>query len=108
VQYYVQRMQHYEDYLSTQPTGLARRPHARHLLTARLTQALLNQTLKLGAYVQVSPAEGDYYLNTEASYSVLDPLTLNVGLNVYGGPSTTDLGQFKTNSNVYLVMRFGF
>jgi len=107
-QYYVQVMEDYAEYLRTRAPGMPERPVARHVLTLRLTWFLLHQTLRLGLFVLGSPNEGDWYANPEARYQMTDALSTSVGVNLFGGPSRTEFGQFEGNSNLYAVVRYAF
>ncbi|HET8577870.1 MAG TPA: hypothetical protein VFO18_12265 [Methylomirabilota bacterium] len=107
-QYYVQVMQEYDEYLRTRGAGMPRRSAARHVLTLRLTQLLLHQTLRLGIFALASPNEGDWYLGPEARYQVTDALSATLGVNFFGGPRRSDYGQFEGNSNLYVVVRYAF
>lgn len=106
VQYSAQVMQHHGRYLSSLPPALPAQPAVRHVLAARLTRLYLNQTLKLGLYLQGSPNQHDLYASPEARYSVTDALWAALGVNLFLGPRATDFGQFEGNSNVYLILRY--
>jgi hypothetical protein len=80
----------------------------RHVLTLRLTQLLLHQTLRLGVFAAGSPSEGDWYVNPEANYQVTDAISAGLGFNIFGGPSWSPYGQFKNDSNVHAVVRYAF
>ncbi len=64
--------------------------------------------MKLGLFVLGSPNEGDFYVNPEVEYNVTDALWVALGVNLFGGPRATEFGQFKGNSNLYLVARYAF
>ncbi|MBI3596275.1 MAG: hypothetical protein HY203_03870 [Nitrospirae bacterium] len=107
-QYYVQVMDDHAEFLRTLGPGMPRRPLARHVLTLRLTQLLLHQTLKLSLFVLGSPNEGDFYVNPEVKYDVTDAVWVALGINLFGGPLATEFGQFEGNSNLYLMARYAF
>lgn len=107
-QYHVQVLEDHADFLRTRTPGMPRRPLGRHVLTLRLTQLLLHQTLRLGLFLLGSPNEGDLYLNPEVKYNVTDALSGALGVNVFGGPRRTEFGQLEGNSNIYLVVRYAF
>ena len=107
-QYYVQVMEDHAEYRETRGAGMAKRPAARHVLTLRLTQLLLHQTLRLGVFALASPNEGDWYLGPEARYQITDALSATLGVNAFGGPRRTAYGQFEGNSNLYAVVRYAF
>jgi hypothetical protein len=107
-QYYVQVMEDHAEYRETRGAGMAKRPAARHVLTLRLTQLLLHQTLRLGVFALASPNEGDWYVGPEARYQITDALSATLGVNAFGGPRRTEYGQFEGNSNLYAVVRYAF
>ena len=107
-QYYVQVMQDHDAYMGARGPGMAKRAAARHVLTVRLTQLLLHQTLRLGIFALASPNEGDWYVGPEARYQITDALSATLGVNVFGGPRRTEYGQFEGNSNLYAVVRYAF
>lgn len=107
-QYYVQVMEDHAEYVGSREAGMPRRGVARHVLTARLTQLLGHQTLRLGLFALASPSDGDWYMGPEARYQITDALSVTVGLNVFGGPRRSDYGQFEANSNLYTVVRYAF
>lgn len=105
-QYHMKLMQDHDEYLMTVPPGMPRRPLTRQLVAVRLTRLLLNQTLKVGIYVQGSPNEHDFFVNPEVKYSVTDAISSALGVNLFLGPGTTELGQFQSDSNLYFVVRY--
>ncbi len=107
-QYYVQVMEDHAEYRETRGAGMAKRPAARHVLTLRLTELLLHQTLRLGVFALASPNEGDWYVGPEARYQITDALSATLGVNGFGGPRRTEYGQFEGNSNLYAVVRYAF
>jgi hypothetical protein len=107
-QYLAEIMEDHAEYLSARGAGMPKRPSVRHVLTLRLTQLLWNQTLRLGLFALASPNEGDVYVNPEAKYNLTDALWAALGVNLFGGPTRTENGQFEGNSNLYLVVRYAF
>jgi hypothetical protein len=59
LQYYGEWMQDYDQYKATLPDGAPRADEIRHLLTLRLEQWLLYQTLRLSLFTYVSPSDED-------------------------------------------------
>jgi hypothetical protein len=108
LQYAGDVMEDHAAYLATRGPGMSRRPAVRHLLTGRLTWLLLHQTWRLALFVMGSPNEGDVYVNPEATYHVTDALWVALGVNLFGGPRRTDLGQWEGNSSLYAVARYAF
>jgi hypothetical protein len=107
-QYYVQVMQDHDAYMRARGPGMAKRAAARHVLTLRLTQLLMHQTLRLGLFALASPNEGDWYVAPEARYQITDALSATLGVNAFGGPRRTEYGQFESNSNLFVVVRYAF
>jgi len=107
-QYYVQVMEDHAEYIGSRGAGMPHRGAARHVLTARLTQLLRHQTLRLDLFALASPSDGDWYLGPEARYQITDALSATVGLNVFGGPRRSDYRQFEANSTLYTVVRYAF
>lgn len=109
VQYYLEWMADYDEYLANLPAGQFARRERRHLLTLRLTKKLLNQNLVLSLFTFYSPSDGDAYLRPKATYKIDDHWTAEVGGNVFlGDTAHTFFGQFRQNTNVYASLRFGF
>jgi hypothetical protein len=109
VQYYVELMDDYDDYLATLPEGQTARDEDRHVMTLRLTQLLMNQNLRLSVFAYYSPSDEDGYLRPSARYKLSDAWLLQVGGNVFLGEEPhTFFGQFEDNSNVYAAARYSF
>ncbi len=93
----------------TWPIGLPRPDQDHHVLTARLTKLLLNQDLNLSLFTYWSPSDHDAYLRPHASYKITDRWVVDGGANVLlGQHSYTQFGQLKSNSNVYVGLRYSF
>jgi len=110
VQYYLEWMVDYDDYLRTfLPGGFPRADERRHVLTFRLTKLLLNQTLVLSLFAYYSPSDSDAYLRPAVTYKLSDHWTAELGGNVFiGKDDHTFFGQFDRNSNVYTALRYSF
>lgn len=109
LQYYGEYMLDYGPYRDTLPVGFPAQDRLRQLLTVRLTQLLLYQTLRLSLFAFYSPTDQDYYLIPEIRYSFTDALWGAVGANIFGGEKeTTPFGQLDGNNNVYVTMRYEF
>ena len=108
-QYYTEVFTNYASYKATLPAGFPPQDRVRHLLTARLTQFLKYQTWKLSFFGFYSPSDEDVLLIPEVWHAITDRLSLTVGANIFAGRhSTTFLGQFRQNDNVYVALRFDF
>ncbi len=108
-QYYLERMQDYDNYRDNLPPGNPSQDRNRHLVTTRLTQLALDQNLRLSLFVFYSPSDDDGYLRPIATYSVDDHWTLEGGANwFFGDEKHTFFGQFQDNTNVYAAIRYNF
>lgn len=109
LQYYLERMLGYRDYLPSLPAGSPARDENRHMLTLRLTWLTLKQTLTSSLFVFYSPSDADAYLRLKVKYKVNDNLSLEAGGNLFvGRDDHTFFGQFRHNRNIYLGLRYSF
>ncbi len=110
VQYYVEWMMDHDDYLadpSVNPSTA--RDEARHVLTLRLTQMLMNQNLILSLFTFYSPSDNDAYFRPAATYKISDHWMVTANGNFFiGEDDHTFFGQFKYNSNLNLGIRYSF
>lgn len=107
-QYYSEAMLEHGRYQAALAPGVPPKAEVRHVLTTRLTQLLLHQTLRLGLFALWSPNEGDLFLNPEIKYNVTDNLWAAAGGNFFVGSAHTEFGQFEGDSNLYAVVRYAF
>ena len=109
LQYYLERMQHYDNYRDNLPAGNPSQDRNRHLVTTRLTQLALDQNLRLSLFVYYSPSDDDGYVRPIAAFSVDDHWTLEGGANwFFGDEKHTFFGQFQDNTNLYAAIRYNF
>jgi len=109
IQYYVERMMNYEEYTRTLDSSFPRKDRTRELYSIRLTQLLHYQTIRLSLFTFYSPTDKDYFVNPEIKYNITDNLWTNLGANLFGGEqSSTFLGQFRYDDNVYWNIRYEF
>ena len=109
VQYYVEYMQNYSEYLAGLPPGVPAVPKWNDLMSLRLIQMLRNQTLKLSWFMFYSPAVGDYMLNPEVKYNFTDSIWAAVGGNIFGGGNkASQFGQLARDNNTYVQIRYEF
>ncbi|MBF0565372.1 MAG: hypothetical protein HQK89_09025 [Nitrospirae bacterium] len=109
VQYYGEYMHDYSQYVQSLPSGFPRQRKLHELTTVRLTQLLVNQTLKLSFFAFYSPSDGDYMLNPEIKYNFTDSLWSALGANIFfGGNRSCQFGQFAKDDNVYVQVRYEF
>lgn len=109
LQYYVESMQDYDAYRLSLPLGMPVRDENRHLITARLTKFMMNQTLTLSLFNYYSPSDEDGHVRALASYKVTDDWLIDGGVNwFYGEQGSSFFGQFESNSNIYVGVRRSF
>lgn len=109
VQYYGEYMQKHDDYLSTLPAGAPEFDQVRHLFSARLTQLLHYQTVRLSLFGFYSPTDEDLHIRPAVSYNHSDQLSITAGANLFSGEKDYTLfGQFEDNNNIYTRVRYYF
>ncbi len=109
VQYYGEYMQHYSEYAKNLPPGFPQERKLHSLTTIRLTQFLMNQTMRLSFFAFYSPSDGDSMLNPEIKYNFTDHIWAALGANIFGGKKNwTQFGQFSKDDNVYVQVRYEF
>jgi len=109
VQYYTEYMHDYTAYKKSLPSGFPQEKRLHDLVSIRLTQFLLHQTLKLSWFSFWSPSDSDYLLNPEIKYNFSDHIWAAIGGMVFGGgKSWSQFGQLDKNDNIYMQMRYEF
>ncbi len=109
LQYYLEQMLDYGAYKANLPPGTPARDRDRHVLTLRLTQLLMNQTLTLSLFSYYSPSDKDAYLRPNVHYKATDQLALEAGANIFFGDYPhTFFAQFENNTNIYTAVRYSF
>jgi len=109
LQYYVELMSDYDDYLSGLGTGETAKDEDRHVVTLRLTRMMMSQDLVASLFVYYSPSDQDAYLRPGVKYKVTDNWLAFAGANIFlGEKAHTFFGQFEDNSNVYGGARYSF
>ena len=109
VQYYGEYLLNYGPYRDTFIADFPAQDRLRQLLTARLTQLLRYQTLRLSLFAFYSPTDKDYYFIPEMRHNFTDALWGAIGANIFGGrKKTTFFGQMEKNDNVYVTARYEF
>jgi hypothetical protein len=109
LQYYVEALQDFGAYKTSLLPGQMARDEYRQVLTARLTRLAMSQNLTLSLFVFYSPTDADGYLRPKASYKASDQWLLEGGFNIFNGSKPfTFFGQFESNSNAYLAIRYSF
>ncbi len=108
-QYYLEAMMNHGAYKANLPAGAQAQDQFRHTFTLRLTQMLLNQDLTLSLFTFFSPSDLDGYLRFKSSYRYDDMWRFEGGVNLfYGLDDNSFFGQFQTNSNVFVGLRYSF
>ena len=109
LQYYGEYMHDYAGYKKNLPAGFPQEKKLRQLATARLTQFLLHQTLRLSFFSFYSPSDRDYLLNPEIKYNFTDHIWAALGGNVFGGGKPwSQFGQLDRDDNAYVQVRYEF
>jgi len=109
VQYYTEIMANHGRYRNSLPEGSTERDEVRHVVTARLTQLLMNQNVRLSLVTLYSPSDRDIHLRPAARYAVSDALALEAGTVLsFGEEQNTFYGQFERNNSVFSAMRYSF
>ncbi|MEK6673302.1 MAG: hypothetical protein AABY42_07490 [Nitrospirota bacterium] len=109
LQYYGEYMHDYTGYTQTLPSGFPATKRLYQLVSLRLTQFLMHQTMRLSFFSFWSPSDGDYLINPEVKYNFTDHLWSAIGANIFGGGERwNQFGQLDKNDNVYIQMRYEF
>jgi len=109
LQYYLEYMHDYSAYKANLPSGFPLEKKIHDLVTVRLTQFLIHQTLRLSFFSFFSPAARDYMLNPEVKYNFTDNIWAAAGADIFGGGEEWDqFGQLDKNDNIYIQMRYEF
>ena len=109
VQYYVEQMLDYGDYMGSLFPGAESRDEFRHVTTLRLTRLLMNQNLMLSLFGYYSPSDEDLYLRPLVNYKATDNLMYELGSNIFFGDERhTFFNQFHYNTNIYAGVRYSF
>ncbi|MEK7313697.1 MAG: hypothetical protein AAB065_04410, partial [Deltaproteobacteria bacterium] len=109
LQYYAEYMLDYSKYKNTLPAGFPKRDRVHTLVTARLTQFMKYQTVRLSLFSFYSPSDEDYFIIPEIKYNLSDSVWIAAGYNIFGGKKeTTQFGQFDRDDNLYGQMRYEF
>jgi len=109
LQYYAEYMHDYSEYKKNLPPEFPQERRLHELVTVRLTQFLMHQTLRLSWFSFWSPSDGDYLLNPEVKYNFSDHVWAALGGMVFGGgKSWSQFGQLDKNDNIYLQVRYEF
>jgi hypothetical protein len=109
LQYYGEYMHDYSEYTGNLPKGFPKEKRLHDLVSVRLTQFLLHQTLRLSWFSFWSPSDGDYLLNPEIKYNFTDHIWAAIGaMSFGGGEKWSQFGQLDRNDNVYVQMRYEF
>jgi len=108
LQYYFEWLLEYENLIANSPAPQWAPEEIRHLLTARLTQRLKQDTWTLSLFTYWSPNEKDGYSRPVVTHKWSDAVAVTVGGNFMWGDDHTFFGQLENNNNVYLRLRYSF
>ncbi|MDJ0838457.1 MAG: hypothetical protein QNK37_18215 [Acidobacteriota bacterium] len=109
VQYYLERLNQYNDYLSTLPEGMPARDENRDLITLRLTKTAMSQNLTLSLFTFFGRTDKDGYMRPSIRYKLTDNWLITAGGNIFWGDEPhTFFGQFEDASNTYAGARYSF
>ncbi len=109
LQYYLEQMLDYDNFLGNLPPSSPIADEDRHVLTLRLTRFLMSQDLRLSLFTFYSPSDRDAYLRPKIDYKVDDSWSGEIGGNFFiGEENYTFFGQFELNNNVYAALRVSF
>jgi len=109
VQYYIEHIQDYGNYISGFSDARYATKEDRHIITQRVTILLEQETWILSAFNFYCFSDQDGYFRSNITHKVNDSLSIQGGLNVfYGLHESTFFGQFHTNNNLYTAVTVGF
>lgn len=109
LQYYIEHMLNYDDYIDTLSAGQNARNEDRQVVTIRLTRQALGQNLVISFFAYYSPTDEDAYLRPNVKYKVTDAWQVSAGANIFSGRyDHTFFGQFEKNNNIYTAVRYSF
>lgn len=108
-QYYLEKIDHFDNYEQNLPASVHARDEYRHMLTARFTRLLMEQNLTLSLFIYYSPSDNDGYARPKFSYKISDNWLLDGGFNLFWGQNDdTFWGRFQDNTNAYAGLRYSF
>ncbi|MBI5140851.1 MAG: hypothetical protein HZA20_01500 [Nitrospirae bacterium] len=108
-QYYTEYMIDHAEYDKNLPSGFPAEKKLNQLASARATQFLMHQTLRLSFFAFYSLSGGDYLLNPEAKYNFTDHVWGALGGNIFGGGHEwSRFGQMDKDDNIYIQARYEF
>lgn len=108
-QYYLERTLDFDALERNQPAGFAAPDENRHLFTLRATLLTHSQNVTWSLFTFASPSDEDAYFRGSWAWKATDEWRLTAGFNLFEGRERdTFFGQFESNSNAYLGVRYGF
>lgn len=109
VQYQNEFVIDHDVYSANLMPGMVEADEMYHLITARMTQLLMMETVSISAFAFISPNDEDFYGRFSISYKYTDALTLSIGANIFeGSHEYTNFGAYQKNDNVYLKVTYGY
>lgn len=108
LQYYLEWLRQYDQLIQNSPWPQFEREEFRHLITARFTYRLMQETLRLSLFSFYSPSDGDVHFRPALIRNWSDAVTISIGGNIMLGDDHTFFGQLENNSNAYVRIRYSF
>jgi len=108
-QVYVEKTARYGALERNAPPGAPIPDEVRTLLTARLVRGWPEHQLRATLFAFLSPDGDEGYLRPRVDWDVTDRWTLEAGVNwMFGDDPSTEFGQLRDNTNVFVAARYGF
>jgi hypothetical protein len=108
-QYYAEYLHDYSAYELNLASSVARAKRLHQLATVRLSQLLMNQTLRMSFFAFYGLSDNDYLLIPEVQYNVTDSVWLELGAHLFGGGEAwSQFGQFAQDDNIFAQARYEF
>jgi len=108
LQWYQEKHADQANYVASLPSFIQVVPKEYNMLTARLTQFLMNQKMTLSLFTYYSPTQNDGYLRLNLFHKFDDHWMINLGTNHFSGEPNTRFGQLQQNSNYFAAVRWSF
>ncbi|MBW3165187.1 hypothetical protein [Ferrimonas balearica] len=109
LQYQLEHLRDYSDWLASQPLPEYAMDQNRHLTTVRLDYRAMQEKLTLSLFSFYSPSDQDFYLRPQASYRLDDHWSFAAGFNLLGGQEDhTFFARLSDNSNGWVRVRYSY
>jgi hypothetical protein len=108
-QFYLERMNQYQQLLSSSPFPQYESEKNRQLITQRFRYRAMQDKLTLGLFIFYSPTDDDAYLRPSVNYRQNDNWSYSLGANIFEGQNRNSFfGQFEDSTNSYIRIRYNF